>query len=815
MPFSCIFNKRNIDKTQRNGQTPESKTIVKYITQTGKNGVDGTDSYQVVLSPNNKTFTAGSYNAVQQDYEVMVYAYRGTSQINAYVFDASITGTIAGALDVSIESGSNGTDHTKLILHVKENLVADGGELKIPVQYNVDSTDASSNMIASEWDPETNSLATYEAIYSWTLGKTGQSQYNLDLSNEHGMINCDSSGNVRSDAIRPDCKATLSFGAGDASGAVYDISLGDASVTGLDINPTTGELIYSSSFNFGTPDASGLNTEDTVLNVNFIATHESKTFRKTMTIEKVLPGQQAPAGYTPYIGENGNWWINGEDTGVKAEGDDGSTGADAVSRWIDLSASQIKIDASNNILPPTITATAYKQVGGNTPTTDPSCNIKWFPDSSTERAYTEPIDVSANWNYLTFKLYFGNVYIGETETVPILKDGKPGQQGIKGAAIRGPILWDSSVSTISRIDASTWFYCGEQTHFGPNPPARPQEGEFIDIILHDGQYYRCIDNYEQVPNATWSSVSNKWQVADSSYEFVAANLLLAKNAKINFLTNNELYLVDNNNNITGGAAGGTGINFWAGHQNPSSAPFQVNYDGTMTATKGQFGCLTIGHDTSRNIDRLEGSVTTADGSTGSVEVSPCYIVLDSSTEHRRASITVDDVDNRYEGIIDVSCGSDEFAFWSDNGIVKAGSLEVTRCETPANVVLDNSGHMPYFSKAAQGGGAVVTPGLFGLEIVFISAASNFDYSGPTWKFCGFDLGISTTDYPRLMNGQTYNPQSYIGRTSSDSKYNAYWAFRKDYNSTTTDYIVTGIAVKTISAQGSTITKLPNVLYITL
>ena len=30
-----------------------------------------------------------------------------------------------------------------------------------------------------------------------------------------------------------------------------------------------------------------------------------------------------PDGHTPYIGQNGNWWINGQDTGDSAEGDDG------------------------------------------------------------------------------------------------------------------------------------------------------------------------------------------------------------------------------------------------------------------------------------------------------------------------------------------------------------------------------------------------------------------------------------------------------------------------------------------------------------
>lgn len=38
-----------------------------------------------------------------------------------------------------------------------------------------------------------------------------------------------------------------------------------------------------------------------------------------------VPGEQGPegpAGHTPYIGENGNWWINGEDTGICPEGKD-------------------------------------------------------------------------------------------------------------------------------------------------------------------------------------------------------------------------------------------------------------------------------------------------------------------------------------------------------------------------------------------------------------------------------------------------------------------------------------------------------------
>ena len=40
-------------------------------------------------------------------------------------------------------------------------------------------------------------------------------------------------------------------------------------------------------------------------------------------------GIQGPAGEngnTPYIGSNGNWWINNQDTGIKAEGEKGDKG---------------------------------------------------------------------------------------------------------------------------------------------------------------------------------------------------------------------------------------------------------------------------------------------------------------------------------------------------------------------------------------------------------------------------------------------------------------------------------------------------------
>lgn len=38
-------------------------------------------------------------------------------------------------------------------------------------------------------------------------------------------------------------------------------------------------------------------------------------------------GKDGDDGQTPYVGSNGNWWIGGVDTGVKAKGEKGDTGA--------------------------------------------------------------------------------------------------------------------------------------------------------------------------------------------------------------------------------------------------------------------------------------------------------------------------------------------------------------------------------------------------------------------------------------------------------------------------------------------------------
>lgn len=52
------------------------------------------------------------------------------------------------------------------------------------------------------------------------------------------------------------------------------------------------------------------------------------SYEDWLALIKGEKGDKGDDGLTPYIGENGNWWIGTTDTGVKAEGKDGADGKD-------------------------------------------------------------------------------------------------------------------------------------------------------------------------------------------------------------------------------------------------------------------------------------------------------------------------------------------------------------------------------------------------------------------------------------------------------------------------------------------------------
>ena len=73
---------------------------------------------------------------------------------------------------------------------------------------------------------------------------------------------------------------------------------------------------------------------------------------------------------------------------------------------------------------------------------------------------------------------------------------------------------------------------------------------------------------------------------------IFTSLIIAKNASIDFVQGNELIIKDSNNNVVAGLTGGsskeagtTPIRIWAGGNVPGNAPFRVDQNGNLVATK--------------------------------------------------------------------------------------------------------------------------------------------------------------------------------------------------------------------------------------
>lgn len=61
-------------------------------------------------------------------------------------------------------------------------------------------------------------------------------------------------------------------------------------------------------------------------------------------------GDTGADGTTPHIGDNGNWWIGGTDTGVQAEGQDGDTPVRGEDYWTEADKAEIKAYVDEAIL---------------------------------------------------------------------------------------------------------------------------------------------------------------------------------------------------------------------------------------------------------------------------------------------------------------------------------------------------------------------------------------------------------------------------------------------------------------------------------
>ena len=390
---------------------------------------------------------------------------------------------------------------------------------------------------------------------SGATGDSGQSSWYLSLDNSNCSINCDEDGTAV--GVLPYCKGKLYYGTTQWPVSAESFSVqGEGDYWNVDdiIDwSVTNHIITLSVIRTGFTAFSG----DT-LNVHIVASASGGIRdEKVWSISKAYPG---------------------------------ADGTPAETHWLAVNATEVTYDPNypTGPTPGSVSAVSYVQIGDGAPfISSADTRIEWTRvkrsggSIETYKDYTmgSLLNISTNsantYSTIKFRLMKGQAQLDQQD-IALLKNGLNGEKGAdgrQGAAIRGPYDYYA-------VSASNQCWCA-----GSSGAGVCQECEkWIDVVLKDNKYYYCATSY----TGTLTSHFPSYWVEGDSFDFVATRVLLASAASINFLTNNELYLRDQNGNITGGAKGGSGTTFWAGAEEPSDAPFRVDVSGNVFAQKGVF-----------------------------------------------------------------------------------------------------------------------------------------------------------------------------------------------------------------------------------
>ena len=164
--------------------------------------------------------------------------------------------------------------------------------------------------------------------------------------------------------------------------------------------------------------------------VTTVATVDNKDYESVWSNEAHYRADEAP-----YIGSNGNWWVGGTDTGVKAAGDDGKPGKDGETPyigengnwWIGFTDTKVKAAGTDG-------KDGEKGEDGETPYIGENGN--WWigeADTGVKAAGTDGADGTNGADGLTPSIgENGNWWIGATDT-GVKAAGTDGTNGTNGA----------------------------------------------------------------------------------------------------------------------------------------------------------------------------------------------------------------------------------------------------------------------------------------------------------------------------------------------------------------------------------------------
>ena len=195
--------------------------------------------------------------------------------------------------------------------------------------------------------------------------------------------------------------------------------------------------------------------------VTTVATVDNKDYESVWSNEAHYRADEAP-----YIGSNGNWWVGGTDTGVKAAGDDGKPGKNGETPyigengnwWIGFTDTKVKAAGTDG-------KDGEKGENGETPYIGENGN--WWigeTDTGVKAAATDGADGTNGADGLTPSIgENGNWWIGATDTgvkaaATDGADGKDGADGTNGVDGRTPQLkiGDDNLWYVSYDNGLNW-----------------------------------------------------------------------------------------------------------------------------------------------------------------------------------------------------------------------------------------------------------------------------------------------------------------------------------------------------------------------
>lgn len=234
------------------------------------------------------------------------------------------------------------------------------------------------------------------------------------------------------------------------------------------------------------------------------------------------------------------------------------------------------------------------------------------------------------------------------------KDGKPGEQGIQG--IQGCIIrsseWASGVTYRNDEDLTSGT-------------------RYIDIVMVrnnsavDGwDVYKCIKTHTSSSSITYTNTTYWTEL--SNVGPIYTSLIISKNASLDFVQGNELLIKDANNNIVAGLTGGsskeagtTPVRIWAGGSVPGSAPFRVDQEGNLVATKAN----------------ITGTITATGGNIGGFNISTSSMESVSGNNAMLLSANLVRFSGSYSSVF---IGADTFPSSSGGAILCPSRISVNR-----------------------------------------------------------------------------------------------------------------------------------------